>query len=393
MEVFEIKHMVRSQIHLLTPEFPPSIGGIASHSQTLADGLREKGHRVFVWCPQYSEIEGDYAGDVRAIPGGFCSNSLLSVGRRIRDEGGIVLLQWVPHGFGLRSYNILFCLWLWQLSKRGVPVYILVHELFRRLSGGVKFFCSGIVHRIMTYTLLQSATKVWASSGAYCRHLLPYMPSRLSSVSLLPSFSSLEFKETPSEAYKLKLLLISKIGDTSDNIVGHFSTFNPMICDKLEDLITKLYASNKKLTFLLIGRGSKRFHQELKFKFPELACRCISTGLLLDEEISLHLQTCDLLLQPCPSGVNARHTSVMSGLANGVPVATYRSWRTERFLNCNKSMILANDEDSENLCRKILALLKFPTKLSEIGRSGKRLYYKRCSKDVVVEHLVKDLVI
>ena len=56
-------------------------------------------------------------------------------------------------------------------------------------------------------------------------------------------------------------------------------------------------------------------------------------------------------------------------------------------------MILANDEDSENLCRKILALLKFPTKLSEIGRSGKKLYYKRCSKEVVVEHLVKDLII
>ena len=118
MEVYEIKHMVRSQIHLLTPEFPPSIGGIASHSQTLADELRKKGHRVFVWCPQYTEIEGGYAGDVRAIPGGFCSNSLLSVGRRIRDEGGIVLLQWVPHGFGLRSYNILFCCFINAVVSR-----------------------------------------------------------------------------------------------------------------------------------------------------------------------------------------------------------------------------------------------------------------------------------
>ena len=56
---------------------------------------------------------------------------------------------------------------------------------FEDFLGGLSFFVRW--HRPSNHDLhsssryLQSATKVWASSGAYCRHLLPYMPSRLSS--------------------------------------------------------------------------------------------------------------------------------------------------------------------------------------------------------------------
>ena len=42
---------------------------------------------------------------------------------------------------------------------------------------------------------------------------------------------------------------------------------------------------------------------------------------------------------------------------------------------------------------KNLALLKLPTKLSEVSCSGKRLYYKRYSKLVVFEDFAKDQVL
>jgi len=55
---------------------------------------------------------------------------------------------------------------------------------------------------------------------------------------------------------------------------------------------------------------------------PHLGIRIAATGELPAEQIPAHLRACDLLVQPFPDGVSSRRTSVMAGLANGVPVVT-----------------------------------------------------------------------
>ena len=76
---------------------------------------------------------------------------------------------------------------------------------------------------------------------------------------------------------------------------------------------------------LLIGQGGERFVA------AHLAHtgRLVATGELTAEEVSLHVQACDLMVQPYPDGVSSRRTSVMAALAHGRPVATTRGWLTE----------------------------------------------------------------
>ncbi len=38
-------------IHLLTPEYPPAIGGVGDYARQVAQGLAEAGDDVHVWCP------------------------------------------------------------------------------------------------------------------------------------------------------------------------------------------------------------------------------------------------------------------------------------------------------------------------------------------------------
>ena len=388
---FDSKGGCPRSIHLLTPEYPPAPGGVAAHSRELAHGLRERGFKVVVWCPPGPSGAEVDAGHVRPVPGGFRPDALWSVGRRIRREGGVIFLQWVPHGYGLRSFNMPFCIWLWQLSCTGVPVYILFHELFHRLSGGWKFFCAGMVHRAMTFVLLRAAGRVWASSAAYCRVLRRYMPSRLREAALLPSFSSIGFLDEPDEVPVLRAVLQDRAGGLRSSVIGHFGTFNPMVCQKLEECLVQLHQRDGGLLFLLMGGGSETFHETLRPKRPDLAQRCVSTGFLSDEDVSLHLQACDLALQPCSDGLNARHTSVMAGLENAVPVATFKNWRTEPFWKAGDGLIPTQEGDTAGLCGQIIDLLGTPDRLSQIGKSGQQFYQRHCSAELVLDQVADAL--
>ena len=45
---------------------------------------------------------------------------------------------------------------------------------------------------------------------------------------------------------------------------------------------------------------------------------------LANEEVSVHLSACDLMIQPYPDGISARRTSAMAALAHERPVVTTR---------------------------------------------------------------------
>ena len=51
-------------IHLLTPEYPPAIGGVGDYARQVAQGLAEAGDDVHVWCPGENGRES-LAGQVR----------------------------------------------------------------------------------------------------------------------------------------------------------------------------------------------------------------------------------------------------------------------------------------------------------------------------------------
>src|ERR1700687_4819120 len=62
-----------------------------------------------------------------------------------------ILVQWVPHGFGYRSMNLPFTLWLWHRARnRGDKIEIMVHEAFLAFEGTWRQRAAALVHRLMT---------------------------------------------------------------------------------------------------------------------------------------------------------------------------------------------------------------------------------------------------
>jgi glycosyltransferase involved in cell wall biosynthesis len=106
---------------------------------------------------------------------------------------------------------------------------------------------------------------------------------------------------------------------------------------------------------------------------PKLSSRIHAVGEVLSAAVSTHLRACDMLLQPYPDGVSSRRTSVMSGLANGVPVVTNMGWLSEPIWD-NGAVAAAAGPDPLSLAKQAARILDDPPARAGLGERGAALY-------------------
>jgi len=93
--------------------------------------------------------------------------------------------------------------------------------------------------------------------------------------------------------------------------------------------------------------------------------------------VAVHLSACDLLVQPFPDGVTTRRTSLMAGLALGVPVVSNRGMLTESFWRDAEGIPLAASMDGLVAAAEVLA--RDPNLRRLIGERGAALYREHLS--------------
>ena len=83
----------------------------------------------------------------------------------------------------------------------------------------------------------------------------------------------------------------------------------------------------------------------------------------------------------------------MAGLCNGVPVATFTNWRTERFWFEDRSLLLVRHGDTDQMCRGILRLLTCEQILSDMGVAGRILYLNKFDEDKLIDRIARGLLL
>src|ERR1700719_4177339 len=126
---------VSSQVwHILSPEYPPQLGGVGDYVRLLAEVLADSGDEVQVWCSGSQEPAPSHPGvEVHPVLGRLNPADLRRVGRGLDRflRPRYILLQWVPHAYGWRSMNLPFCVWMWIRARVvGDDLGIMVHEPF-----------------------------------------------------------------------------------------------------------------------------------------------------------------------------------------------------------------------------------------------------------------------
>jgi glycosyltransferase involved in cell wall biosynthesis len=367
-----------SPIHILTAEYPPRVGGVSDHTFQIAAGLAEAGDEVHVWCGRDEGVPLPTPPGVTAhrLAGSFRPSDL----RRMAAEldrfppPRRLLVQWVPHSYGLRSMNLPLCLWLLSRSRAGDRIEPLVHEPGVPFSlRNPRWNIPAFAHRLMAVALLRAASHVWVSAPEWAERWKPLRLGRGVHFEWLPLPNGLPVVRDEAAVRRLRRQLVPD----GNPLVGNFGMVPGGVAEILTDWALPLLAEPAGPTLLLIGKGSETRRAQLLEGSPASGDRIRATGVISAETASLYLQACDLMLQPYAGGVNARRSSLVVAIAHGLPVVTTRGRFTEGFWAASGGVELVPDDDPDAAVLRIRRLVGDAGARRRLGQRALRLYDDR----------------
>ncbi len=364
--------------HVITNEYPPRLGGVSDYTYLLASGLAAAGDLVHVWCPR-SAGERPEASRVLVHPdlGDISLADLRRVGRMLDRFAAPrrLLVQWVPHGYGYRSMNLVFCLWLWYRATFALDrVEIAVHEPYLPFGNGSwRQDVAAAVHRVMTMVLLRAARRVWVSIPAWEGCWRPYAVGKSIPFCWLPVPSTIPLVD---DAESVRVIRARCLGP-GGLLIGHFGTSGGQIAEVLMALVPQLLGDHLDRVMLFLGRDSERLRQEMINRHPDLVNRVFASGVLAAADVSRHLSACDVMLQPYPDGVSSRRTSAMAALAHGLPIVTTSGRLTEPLWAESEAVALAPVGDIASFVKRVERLLAEPVERRRIAQAARVLYQER----------------
>lgn len=360
--------------HLLTGEYPPQPGGVSDYTYNLANHLASAGERVHVWAPRLDSgndtLQWSSGVVVHRLPQGFSPSGLCELDRQLNQtpRPRRLVLQYVPHAFGCRAANVPLCLWF--ASRRADRRWVMFHEVAVSFGGpSLRKNSVAAANHAMATILVNSAHQVLVSVPAWNRKLASLEWGSLSS-EWVPVPSNLP---TSADGLRVKEVREQTRAGTSQLILGHFGTYGPLLAPLLSALVPALLTEpNRRL--LLVGRGSAQFAEQLRSARPGISARVVATGSLGPEETAAHLSACDLLVQPFSDGLSTRRTSLMAGLALGLPIVSNIGPHTEPLWHDLRPVALTPSTSPSEFAAVVSSLCSNPSELSRLSLAAKSAY-------------------
>jgi len=108
---------------------------------------------------------------------------------------------------------------------------------------------------------------------------------------------------------------------------GHLGIGDALVEKQLRQLAPGLLRARMMSASCGLASAANSFAQELQKECPDIGARVFSSeslgsGTLTADEISAHINACDLMVQPYVDGISTRRTAAMAALANGRALLT-----------------------------------------------------------------------
>ncbi|NOK37684.1 hypothetical protein HMI49_31240 [Corallococcus exercitus] len=368
--------------HLLTGEYPPAPGGVSDHCRSVAHALLSAGETVHVWTPGAEGVTDDQGVTVHRWPGLFTPRGLVRLTRELDATPGPrrLLLQYVPHAFGMKAMNVPFCAWF--AARRQDERELFLHEAVYPWSPGApwKHQVLAGVTRVMLRTLALGVERAYVSIPTWAEHL----PEPLRTQAKWCPIPSPLPLDVPADAVRAVREALGG-GPT----VAHFGTYGGAIAGPLEAVLVPLLERDERRQALLLGRGSQGWSEALGRKHPALARRLHARDGLAPEAVAAHLRAAELLLQPYPDGVSARRSSAMGGLGLGLPIVTNAGHLSEPLWRELRPVALADDASPAALLALAEHLLEHGEERRVLGERAARVYREHFTLEHTVAHLLR----
>jgi len=356
--------------HIITCEYPPQVGGVSDYTGLLAGELRKAGDAVEIWAPAFVS---DKRPNVHRSLGNFSAKDLRQTDELLDQcaRSRILLMQWVPHGYGKRGINLGFTRWIASRAKRGDQIYLMVHEPYLEYGqGSLKRHVVSLLQRLMIRKLLYASSRVFISIPAWENYLRPYAPPGMK-LEWLSIPATINAEPDPGAVSKIR----ARLGNSL--VVGHLGTYSAELRAILDPAVSKILREVSTASALLMGNRSDLFAADLKAARPDLADRIHGTGLLSDSDLANHIAACDLALQPYPDGLSSRRTSLMNLISRGIAVVSNLGHLTESLWAESNAVALCSTTEATQLASLCAQLLRDKQRRQELAQAARALYSSR----------------
>jgi glycosyltransferase involved in cell wall biosynthesis len=325
---------------------------------------------VHVWAPAPAHSEG--AVTVHELGAAYRASALHALDEALDrcPPPRRLFVQWVPHGYGYKSLNVPFCLWVRKRARRGDEVYLMVHEPFLAFDRHrVRQNVGAVVHRVMLRLLLKAASRVWVSTPSFLDDVRRFGPRESLDVRWLPIPSPVTPVHDPAAVEKLRNRLAGELP-----LVGYFGTCNSLVAPLLQSVFEQMASRQTSLRVALMGRGTRTFADRLVAAGRIGPAAIVASGEQPAYELSLLLQCCDVFIQPYPDGVSSRRTTLMALLEHGCAVVASAGPRTEEGWRESDVIVLTSQGDAPAMAAAALRLLDEPAKRRSMRDRARTAY-------------------
>jgi glycosyltransferase involved in cell wall biosynthesis len=356
---------------MITSEYPPVMGGVSEHSRIIAQAAAAQGYEVHVWTAA-DGVESPRVF-VRPTLRDFSSASLRAADTAL-DEWAPprrLVVQWVPHGYGRKGLNIAFSRWVRRRARAGDHIDLIVHEPYMPFLGRSWLQPpAAAVQRLMTRTVVRGANRVWLTIPGWESRILGARQKDQSPPQMLPVPGTIPpVANAPAVAALRRILLQGR-----SRLIGYFGSGGSYPLDALRTTVAELADCRSDAAFVCIGRGSDALAAQVRRSRDDSPLPLVGTGALPLDQVSLHLQACDALVQPYPDGVSGRRTTTVSALEHGIPVATTLGALSEPYWKSTQAVETVPASAVDELPAAILRLLE-PAR-NAAGRAGAAALYR-----------------
>lgn len=360
----------------LTPEYPPDSGGIGDYVALLAGMLAAQGARVIVQTRSPPERVQTSGVEVELLPDEFGAATRRYLARSWASlpAGAVVIVQYVPHGFGLKGMNVPFTRFLAARQER---LWLMLHEVIFPFVPGqsLRRDVLAAVTRLMLRLACTRAERAFLSTPAWEPWLRRY------------ARKGLPCEWLPIPATALGQGRGRSVAPWSTPTVAHFGTYGGIVAGPLERILVRLLAEEPELEVVLIGRGSEAFRAKLAAQQLELVPRLRATGQTPPERVVEELARAWVTLFPFDEGVTTRRTSLMSALAAGSVIVTSDGWCTESVWRRSGAVELVDAKRMDAMVESARRLLRDAARRDELRRQAQSLYAERFDARHVVARL------